>query len=279
MDHRVIFRDFEERDVDFVFETKNNKDIFKLTVDAYRQFSYEEAVLWVKGCMKTDSNYRFWAICTNDSFQRIVGWCSLTNIDPINRCVYSNGMIIADHEYNDGLTLYETHRFLLKYVFEELKYNRVYATFLSENELLQRISSLIFDSVEGVMKQAVYRNGTYHDITITAMLRNEYLDCLSKGKFELQNIQELFIDSSKKDTKGDDLETFISLVINTLDDIDPSKLTADTKFRELPEWSSLNALLMISMVNEEYKITLTGEEFASAETLTNVLEIINSKRA
>lgn len=48
------------------------------------------------------------------------------------------------------------------------------------------------------------------------------------------------------------LDEFVALFAEQLDDTDPSTVTAQTKFRDLEEWSSLLALSLISMVDEEF---------------------------
>ena len=47
------------------------------------------------------------------------------------------------------------------------------------------------------------------------------------------------------------LEKFIENFASQFDDTDASVFAADTKFRDLDEWSSLIALSLIAMVDEE----------------------------
>ena len=49
-----------------------------------------------------------------------------------------------------------------------------------------------------------------------------------------------------------DLEKFIEDFASQFDDTDASEIKADTKFRELEEWSSLTALSIIAMVDMRY---------------------------
>lgn len=49
-----------------------------------------------------------------------------------------------------------------------------------------------------------------------------------------------------------ELNDFIKNFAEQLDDVDVAALGAETRFKELEEWSSLTALSVIAMVDEEY---------------------------
>lgn len=73
------------------------------------------------------------------------------------------------------------------------------------------------------------------------------------------------------------LEDFVEKFAEALEIEAPGSLTAETKFRDLEEWSSLAALSLMAMVDEEYEITLKGDEVRSAQTLGDLISIISSK--
>lgn len=73
------------------------------------------------------------------------------------------------------------------------------------------------------------------------------------------------------------LDEFVVLFAEQMDDTDPSTITAQTKFRDLDEWSSLLALTLISMVDEEFGIALKGDDVKNSETVEDVYNVIKSK--
>ena len=73
------------------------------------------------------------------------------------------------------------------------------------------------------------------------------------------------------------LDEFVALFAEQLDETDPSTVTAETKFRELDEWSSLLALTLISMIDEEYDVVLKGDDVKNSETIEDVYNIVVSK--
>lgn len=55
-------------------------------------------------------------------------------------------------------------------------------------------------------------------------------------------------------------------------------LSAETKFRELDEWSSLIALSVIAMVDEVYGITINGEDIRSSQTISDLFNRIADRK-
>lgn len=74
-----------------------------------------------------------------------------------------------------------------------------------------------------------------------------------------------------------EIKDFIANFADQFDDTDASFFTPETKFRELEEWSSLTALSVMSMVDDEYDIQLTASEMREAHTIQDLFNIISSR--
>ena len=74
-----------------------------------------------------------------------------------------------------------------------------------------------------------------------------------------------------------EIKDFIENFADQFDETDASEITATTNFRDLDEWSSLIALSIIAMVDEEYEVTLKGEDMRAANTIEELYEIVKSK--
>ena len=72
------------------------------------------------------------------------------------------------------------------------------------------------------------------------------------------------------------MEKFIEFFAEQFDELHTT-LTPETRFRELEEWSSLVALLVITMVDEEYDVQLKGDDMRSAVTVEDLFNIVKSK--
>ena len=63
---------------------------------------------------------------------------------------------------------------LLRYAFDELRLNRVSATFLDYNIPSQAAFKRCGFQIEGRMRQHIYKNGKFHDLLFAGILRDEY---------------------------------------------------------------------------------------------------------
>lgn len=74
-----------------------------------------------------------------------------------------------------------------------------------------------------------------------------------------------------------DINSFVTNFANQFDETDPAEITATTEFKSLEEWSSLTALSIIGMVDEEYDVTLKGADISSATTVEDLFNIVKTK--
>ena len=74
------------------------------------------------------------------------------------------------------------------------------------------------------------------------------------------------------------LEEFIQSFAEQFDDTDASEFKAGTVFHELPEYCSLISLSIIAMIDEEYDVTLKGDDMKSAVTIEDLFNIVKSKQ-
>jgi acyl carrier protein len=74
-----------------------------------------------------------------------------------------------------------------------------------------------------------------------------------------------------------DIKDFIGHFAEQFDKTDINEFTPKTVFRDLDEYSSLMALSIIAMVNEEYDVTLKGNDMSSVVTIEDLYNIVKSK--
>lgn len=74
-----------------------------------------------------------------------------------------------------------------------------------------------------------------------------------------------------------EITEFIEKFAEIFDDTEASNLSPETKFRELDEWSSLSALGVIALADEEFDVELSGAEMRKANTIKELFELISSK--
>jgi len=71
-------------------------------------------------------------------------------------------------------------------------------------------------------------------------------------------------------------EYFIEFVSKELV-VAPSKLNLNLNFRELDNWSSLNALILISRINEETGITISASDLSQLTTIGDLYMFLNKR--
>ncbi len=73
------------------------------------------------------------------------------------------------------------------------------------------------------------------------------------------------------------INEFIKHVEEEFDDLKPGVLTPTSRFREVFDWSSINALILIAMVKTEYDVTLTAEDLIKSVTVQDLFNIVQSR--
>lgn len=66
------------------------------------------------------------------------------------------------------------------------------------------------------------------------------------------------------------LENFVTI----FDDVDLSDINMDTEFKSFEEWSSLTALGLLAVMEEEYEVSLTHNDIKNSNTIRDIYNII-----
>ncbi len=74
-----------------------------------------------------------------------------------------------------------------------------------------------------------------------------------------------------------ELKDFIEKFAEQFDDVDVNTLSAETKFREIEGYTSLVALLIITMIDEEYNVTVTGDDMKKQVTIGDLFNLVTSR--
>ena len=74
-----------------------------------------------------------------------------------------------------------------------------------------------------------------------------------------------------------ELKEFIENFAEQFDDTDASEFKAETIFKELDEWSSLIALSVIAMVDEEYDVAIKGDDIRNSKTIEDLFNAVKAK--
>ena len=74
-----------------------------------------------------------------------------------------------------------------------------------------------------------------------------------------------------------EIKDFIKKFVEQFDETAASEFKAETVFKELEEWSSLIALSIIAMVDEEFDVTLKGDDVRNSNTIEDLYNLVTSR--
>lgn len=76
-----------------------------------------------------------------------------------------------------------------------------------------------------------------------------------------------------------EIKEFIANFSEQFDETDASVFTPETVFHDLDEYSSIIALSIIAMIDEEYEVTLKGADMSACVTIQDLFNTVQAKQA
>ncbi|WP_311560707.1 acyl carrier protein [Prevotella bivia] len=74
-----------------------------------------------------------------------------------------------------------------------------------------------------------------------------------------------------------EVNEFLQNFADQFDDTEVSQLNLDSVMRDLDEWSSMIALSIMAMCDEEYDVILSANEMEMANKIADVYNIVNER--
>jgi acyl carrier protein len=75
------------------------------------------------------------------------------------------------------------------------------------------------------------------------------------------------------------IQDFIARIEEEFDDLEPGKLKPESNFREVFEWNSINALMLIALVKTEYDVTINAADIQKSKTVNDLYAIVTERIA
>lgn len=73
------------------------------------------------------------------------------------------------------------------------------------------------------------------------------------------------------------LNEFIKLLEDEFEDVEPGLLSGEMNYREIPDFSSMHALILIALVDSEFDVLLNGEDLKSVNTIEELFNLVQSR--
>ena len=77
---------------------------------------------------------------------------------------------------------------------------------------------------------------------------------------------------------AENIQQFIKKLESEFEDVKPGTLKPETHFREIENWSSMHALIIIALLDTEYNIAVRGEQLKKCSTVSDLFKLVESKK-
>ena len=177
---KVLLRAVEEEDLEMLRELTNSPDYEKMIVGWSFPISKKDQQEWFSNCHNSSDKLRYTIVTKDDG---PVGMIGLRDIDWKNGTATGLGMRIAKKEIRTRGLATDAWMTLMRYCFEELRLNRVNGSALDYNEISQHVCKKVGFKEEGRQRQAVYKNGKYHDLVLFGCLKSDYEELIANNHY------------------------------------------------------------------------------------------------
>lgn len=177
---KVILRAVEQEDIEMLRELTNDPEYEKMIVGWSFPISKKDQEMWFSNCKNGLDSLRYTIETEADG---PVGMIGLRKIDWKNGVATGLGMRIARKEIRTRGLATDAWMTLMRYAFTELRLNRINGSALAHNKASLRVCEKVGFKVEGVQRQAVYKNGEFIDLVIMGCLKSDYEELIAENHY------------------------------------------------------------------------------------------------
>lgn len=170
---QIYLRAMEPEDMDCFWDMINDPEISHNVVGWSAPVSKRAQMQWYERVIGDRSNLRF-TIVLKETAQP-VGMITLTSIDWQSRCAESGIKLHSACPKGKGIAT-DAVMTLMGYAFEEMGLHRVESTRITYNKASEKLYNKCGWVVEGRKREAIYRDGRYHDLIVMSVLKADYLN-------------------------------------------------------------------------------------------------------
>jgi UDP-4-amino-4,6-dideoxy-N-acetyl-beta-L-altrosamine N-acetyltransferase len=164
----IALKPLEENDLDMVRAWRNSPEV-KAYMYSENEISKEEQAAWFAK-IKNDATSKYWIINYQD---RPLGVASLTGINPLFQSCYW-AFYIGDSSVRGGGIGAKVEYNVLRFVFEEMKLNKLRCEVFSFNEKVIKMHEKFGFRREGYYREHCKKDKEFKDVVALAILSSEW---------------------------------------------------------------------------------------------------------
>lgn len=170
----VLLRPIRRSDISYFLRWFNDPEVIQyLTLYLPMTEMSEEKFIEELGTTRAKLDVLFVIEVIEDTSTKPIGNCGLHNINSKDREA-NFGIVIGEKEYWGRSYGTEAARLVINYGFQQLNLHRIYSSAVAFNERSIRFHKKVGFKEEGCMRQAIFKNGQYHDLLQFGLLRDEW---------------------------------------------------------------------------------------------------------
>jgi len=172
----VILRPIERKDVRLLIEWFNDKEVTQNLTQYYLPFTQERGISWIETINVSKKDIFLIIELRRDSDKLADEPIGIAGIQGINwKDKNAIGFVIIgekDH-WGKGYGM-ELAELFLGYCFETLNLHRISTSVISFNKRSVNLHKRLGFTQEGCQKEAVFKDGNYHDLLLFGLLRSDW---------------------------------------------------------------------------------------------------------
>lgn len=166
---RIYFRKLEKEDVSLLHRWQNDTEVYMNMSGTMDLYSTEDIETFYEK-IKDEKNY----IIVEKKTNKDIGRVSLPFLDYEQQNTEIIIMIGEKKDWGKGYGK-EAFQLILNYIFNELNLHRAGLKVFSFNEKAIKMYEKFGFQFEGKLREALFRNGQWHDIYLMGLLKSDYL--------------------------------------------------------------------------------------------------------
>lgn len=163
-------RKIKKEDLEMIRIWRMRPDITKY-LNSDPVLTMEDQIKWYKKICESDKEF-YWLLEVDDTAAGVV---SLVNMDETAKSIHT-GVYIAEKSKRSLRLIIDLQWNLYDYAFDCLGMHKVCEEVFTDNKAVLKILDLCGSKVEGQLRDHVYKNGCYYDITVRGILREEWME-------------------------------------------------------------------------------------------------------
>jgi RimJ/RimL family protein N-acetyltransferase len=170
---RLVLRPLTPEDAATVARLAGSREIAHTTISIPHPYSEEQARAWIAAHTSQSSTGKgiVFGVATKEDAQ-LIGAVGLRDVD-VEHSQAEMGFWIGMPSWGRGYAT-EAARRVVRYAFEELKLNRLYAHHMVRNPASGRVLEKVGMKREGLLRQRVRKWGVFEDVVLLAILHDDW---------------------------------------------------------------------------------------------------------